>query len=268
MAGTLKVLLVDDNPMIRRMLQQALAPVAALSTAADGGDALLRAIDEFPDLIISDYQMPGMDGRQLLEKLKTRIPTANIPVMLMASKSDVAERLKPVQPAVEDFLEKPFFIADAVARIKRILDKISLEKMAREAPGESVVRGSLAQMSVIDLLQSLELGRKTCSLTLSRNGDRCELFFNEGQINHAAYGELTGDEAVFKVLTWAEAAGGFQIDFSGKSSEQTTTRSTQGLLMEGLRLLDEANRDAEQAAAADTAPESHDSGPSEDVLET
>ncbi|MFB3917240.1 MAG: response regulator [Terriglobales bacterium] len=263
MTGALKVLLVDDNPMIRRMLRQSLEPLASVTTAADGGDALLRAIDDPPDLIISDYQMPGMDGRQLLEKIKTRAATAHIPIMLLASKSDIAERLKVAQPAVEDFLEKPFFIGDAVSRIKRILDKIALEKMAREAPGESVVRGSLAQMSVIDLLQSLELGRKTCSLTLSRNGDRCELFFQEGQITHATYGEITGDEAVYKVLTWTESAGGFQIDFSGKSSEQTTTRSTQGLLMEGLRLLDEANRDAEEAAAA--AP---DSASSEDVLET
>jgi hypothetical protein len=58
------------------------------------------------------------------------------------------------------------------------------------------------------------------------------------------YGKLRGDEAVFKVLAWTE--GQFEIDFAGSSKEQSTTRSTQGLLMEGLRLLDEANRDAEE----------------------
>jgi hypothetical protein len=144
---------------------------------------------------------------------------------------------------VEDCLEKPFFVSEAVARIKRILDKIALEKMAREAPDETKVRGSLAQMSVIDLLQSLELGRKTCALTLARNGEVCQLFFTDGQIHHAQYAGSSGDEAVFKVLTWMEPTGSFQIDFSASSKEHTTTRSTQGLLMEGLRLLDEANRD-------------------------
>ena len=54
-----------------------------------------------------------------------------------------------------------------------------------------------------------------------------------------------GDDAVFKVLLWT--GGNFKIDFAGTSSEQTTTRSTQGLLMEGLRQLDEANRDGETA---------------------
>ena len=100
-------------------------------------------------------------------------------------------------------------------------------------------------MNVIDLLQSLELGRKNCALALTNNGDHCDLYFAEGQINHAVYDALIGDEAVYKVLLWTD--GNFKIDFSGSSSEQTTTRSTQGLLMEGLRQLDESNRDGETA---------------------
>ena len=124
------------------------------------------------------------------------------------------------------------------------MDKISLEKMAREAPGEAVLRGSLLQMNALDLLQSLDMGHKTCSLVLTNNGDRCEMFFCDGQINHAVYGQLKGDEAVYKVLKWT--GGNFEINFNGSSKEQTTTRSTQGLLLEGLRLLDEGSRDAEE----------------------
>ena len=244
MPANVKVLLVDDNPMVLGMLRQALAPLAMLVTASDSADALLRAVDDAPDLLISDYQMPGMDGRQLLEKLKSRPTTARIPIILMASKSDISERLKMLQDRVEEFVEKPFFTREATTQIKRVIDKIALEKMAREAPGETVLRGSLAQMNPTDLLQSLELARKTCSLLLANNGDRCQMFLNEGQISHAVCGAVTGDEAVFKVLSWT--AGNFEIDFEGKTKEQTTTRSTQGLLIEGLRLLDEANRDREE----------------------
>jgi CheY-like chemotaxis protein len=243
MASNVKVLIVDDNPMVLQMLRGSLAPVANVALATDGPDALLKAIDEAPDLVVTDYSMPGMDGRQLLEKIKARANTAKIPIILMASKADITDRLKMIQDTVEDFLEKPFYLREATAKIKKVIDKIALEKMAREAPGEGVLRGSLAQMNVMDLLQSLELGHKTCSLVLTNNGDRCEMFCTDGQINHAIYGKLKGDEAVYKVLTWT--GGNFQIDFTGKSDEQTCTRSTQGLLMEGLRLLDEANRDAE-----------------------
>ena len=88
------------------------------------------------------------------------------------------------------------------------------------------------------------MGRKSCSLILTQDDERCEMFFDEGQIKHAAYGSLKGDEAVYKALTWP--GGNFQIDFEGRSTEQTTTRSTQGLLMEGLRLVDEAGREAKE----------------------
>ncbi len=245
MAVNVKVLLVDDNPTLLAMLRQALAPVANISTATDGADALLRVIDEPFDLLVSDYQMPGVDGRQLLQKVKARPTTARIPVVLLASKTDIAEKLKgQLQDSVEDFIEKPFFIRDATRRIKRIVDKIALEKMAKQAPAsDGILRGTLAQMNVIDLLQSLELGRKSCLLTLTHRADRCDLYFSDGQIGHAVYGPLQGDEAVYKVVAWSE--GSFQIDFRGQSAEQTTTKSTQGLLMEGLRLLDEANREAE-----------------------
>ncbi len=244
MATDVRVLLVDDNPMIIAMLKQALEAHCMVSVASDSTDALLRTIDDPPDLIISDYQMPGLDGRQLLEKLKSRSSTSRVPFILMASRNDLNEKLKGVRETVEDFLEKPFYLREARTQLKHVIDKVALEKMAREAgAGGSTVNGSLSQMNVIDLLQSLELGRKNCALALTNNNDRCDLYFAEGQINHAVYGPLTGDDAVFKVLLWT--GGSFKIDFSGGSPEQTTTRSTQGLLMEGLRQLDESNRDNE-----------------------
>lgn len=250
MHENITVLLVDDNPMVLGMLRQAIAATARVETASDGADALLKAVESPPDLIVTDFAMPGMDGRQLLEKLKGRGATARVPIVLLASKSDLSDRLKMLQDTVEDFIEKPFFMKDAMTRIKRIIDKIALEKMAREAPGESQLRGSLAQMNAIDLLQSLEMGHKTCALLLSNNGEHCELYFSDGQINHAQYGALRGDDAVYKVLAWTD--GSFQIDFSGRSELQTTSRSTQGLLMEGLRLLDEAGRDEEEENVLDT----------------
>jgi hypothetical protein len=130
-----------------------------------------------------------------------------------------------------------------------MIDRIALEKMAKTAPSDGVVRGSLAQMNVIDLMQSLEMGRKSCQLTLTKDGEKCEVFFAEGQVKHATYGSLVGDEAVFKVLRWT--GGNFQLDFEGKTDKETTQLNTQGLLMEGLRLLDESQRDG--GGESDTA---------------
>jgi CheY-like chemotaxis protein len=260
MANNVKLLLVEDNPMVLGLLQQALSPLATVTSAPDGADALMKAVDDPPDLVVSDYRMPGMDGRQLVEKLKSRPATANFSAVLMASKSDIAERLSQ-QDAADDYLEKPFFLKDATRRIKRMIDRIALEKMAKTAPSDGVVRGNLAQMNVIDLMQSLEMGRKSCKISLTHEGDRCEVFFVEGQVKHATYGDLVGDPAVFKVLRWT--GGNFQLDFEGKTDKETTQLNTQGLLMEGLRLLDESQRDggeSEDATVADTVSSAAASG--------
>ena len=100
MPANVKVLLVDDNPMVLEMLRQGLAQLATVHTAADGGDAMLKAIDDLPDLIVTDYDMPGMNGRQLLEKIKARAATAKVPIILLASRADISEKLKMVQDNV------------------------------------------------------------------------------------------------------------------------------------------------------------------------
>ncbi|HWH59653.1 MAG TPA: response regulator [Terriglobales bacterium] len=241
MHSDVKVLLVDDNPMVLAMLRDAIAPLARVSTAGDGADALLKAVEDTPDLLVSDFRMPGMDGRQLVDKLRSRSTTSGISVILLATKSDISEKLSIQDHTADDYVEKPFFLREATQRIKRIIDRIALEKMSKSSSGDGIVRGSLAQMNVIDLVQSLEMGRKSCLLTLTKDGDKCEMYFSEGQVPHATYGSLNGDAAVFKVLKWT--GGNFQINFEGKTKQQTTTLNTQGLLMEGLRLLDEEKRD-------------------------
>jgi CheY-like chemotaxis protein len=249
MANLVKLLLVDDNPMVLGMLRQALTPFADVVAAGDAADALLKAVDDPPELVVCDYRMPGMDGRQLVERLKSRPATANFSAILLASRADIDERLSP-QDAADDYIAKPFFLKEATRRIKRTVDRIALEKMAKTAPSDGVVRGNLSQMNVIDLMQSLEMGRKSCQLKLNYAGEKCEVFFAEGQVKHATYGSLVGDEAVFKVLRWT--GGNFELNFEGMTDQETTKLNTQGLLMEGLRLLDESQRDGGVEAAEES----------------
>src|ERR1700694_3056228 len=176
MSNNVKVLLVDDNPMVLGLLQGALTPLASVTTSNDTADALLKAVDHPPDLLVSDYRMPGMDGHQLVERLRSRPKTAGIAVILLASKADISEKLSSQEP-VDDFVEKPFFLRDATQRIKRVIDKIALEKMAKAAPSDGLLRGSLLQMNVIDLVQSLEMGRKSCLLSLTNEKETCEMYF-------------------------------------------------------------------------------------------
>jgi DNA-binding response OmpR family regulator len=188
--------------------------------------------------------MPNVDGAALFEKLRNSEATRQIPVIFVASRKDIEERLQPLAGTVEDYIVKPFFVKDLVSRAKKVVDRIRLEKLQRAATRPGVIQGRLEEMSVLDLCQSLEMGQKSCRLLLRSAEKECSLFFQNGQVLDASIGTLRGDEAVYQVVLWNE--GDFEIDFSMAPSQQTTTRSTQGLLMEALRLVDEANRGSAQ----------------------
>jgi CheY-like chemotaxis protein len=245
---TVKVLVVEDNPLVLDLLQKGLDPICELRTASDGADALLKVIDDPPDLILSDYKMPGMDGRQLYEKLRGREQTRGIPFIFVAGRGDIDEKLRPLVDGVEDFIPKPFFLKELVRRTKKVVDRLHLEKLSKRASRPGVIQGRLEEMSIMDLLQSIEMGQKSCRLTVRRGSDLCEMFFSTGQCKHAQFGKLEGDDAVYKIVPWTE--GEFEIDFNAEPSDKsTTTRSTTGLLMEALRLIDETNRDTAEAQA-------------------
>jgi CheY-like chemotaxis protein len=236
-----RVLVIDDNALILDLLMKGLAPHCETQAAADGGDALLKIVDDPPDLILCDYRMPGLDGRQLYEKLRARKQTKQIPFIFLASRSDVEEKLRPIVEGVEEFVVKPFFLKDLVRRTKKVIDRLHLEKLQNRAVRPGVIQGRLEEMSILDILQSLEMGQKSCRLTIRHETDTCELFFSGGQCVDGQLGPLEGEEAVFQAMRWP--GGDFEIDFNSSPQRTTISRSTTGLLMEGLRLMDENQRD-------------------------
>lgn len=242
MPAAFKILVVDDNPTILKLLCQSVEKCGEAITAASGNDALQKSVEIQPDLIISDYSMPGMNGLELFEKLQGQSNTSQIPFVFLASQKEIDERLRSVAEKVEDYLVKPFFVQELARQVRHITTRLYGRKMENLQIRGGTTTGLLSEMSLIDWMQSLEQGRKTCTLGLRSGGETCKLYFNQGQVTHAHCGPLEGNEAVYKVLTWTD--GEWEVDFTQTSSERTTTMSTQGLMMEGLRLLDEANRDA------------------------
>jgi CheY-like chemotaxis protein len=95
-AHDIQILIVDDNPLVRELMCRRLEPLCTIMSATDGADALLKAIDNPPDLILSDFRMPGLDGRQLFEKLRGREGTRHIPFIFVASRGDIEEKLRPL----------------------------------------------------------------------------------------------------------------------------------------------------------------------------
>ena len=256
MSPAIDVMVVDDNPWIRQLLLQSLSPLAKVRAFGSPLEAVAQAQTQAPDLVVCDYRMPELSGIDLLAKLSGCL--ARTSVVMMASRSDISGPLAGSSPLVEEFIEKPFFVEEATARIKRVLERVELGKATREAADSTSVRGTLAQMSVVDLLQTLDIGRKSCSLVLTRNAQRAEMQFHDGQLVHATLngagsaGALTGEAAVYKVVAWAD--GAFQIDFERRECPRTVQHSTQSVLLEALRIFDEAQRDGDASGNASGAP--------------
>jgi CheY-like chemotaxis protein len=242
LAKDFRVLVVDDNPLVRELMRHSMAEHYDVLAAADGADALLIAVDRPPDLIVCDYRMAGLDGKQLYDKLRGREATRNVPFIFVASRGDIDEKLRAAVSSGEDFVTKPFFLEELERVAKRFLDRLHLERLQKSAARPGVIQGRLEEMGVTELMQSLEMGQKSCRLTLWHAEDAAELYFEAGQCKHAKMGKIEGDDVANHVVQWID--GEFEIDFNATTDRVTTTRSTTGLLMEAMRLMDEATTGA------------------------
>jgi len=103
-----KILAVDDELSICLLLENFLSQDFNVVTINDGLEALLWLEDNIPDLIISDIQMPKMDGYEFLTKLRQRGFTKHTPVIMLSGKSESKERIKCYRLGAQDYLTKPF----------------------------------------------------------------------------------------------------------------------------------------------------------------
>jgi diguanylate cyclase (GGDEF)-like protein len=116
------VLIVDDEPQNRRLLEALLLPEGYDTlTAANGEAALGLVADHAPDLILLDIMMPGMDGYQVAASLKADPMTAGIPIIMVSAQGDRTARLRGLEAGAEDFLTKPVDRGELWLRVRNLL---------------------------------------------------------------------------------------------------------------------------------------------------
>ncbi|MGI8902680.1 MAG: response regulator transcription factor [Solirubrobacteraceae bacterium] len=124
-----RVLVVDDDPPLRRMLERTLAAEGfEVALAPDGGRALAAAERCAPDVIVLDVAMPGLDGLAVCRRLREKgLPT---PILMLTARDAVPDRVAGLQAGADDYLIKPFAVQELVARL-RALTRRSLDARAR-----------------------------------------------------------------------------------------------------------------------------------------
>ena len=117
--GKTHILVVDDDPAILRLLCTNLkARGYQVSTAVDGEESLHVAEGDFIDLIILDLMMPKLDGMEVCRRLRG---WSNVPIIVLSARGDEMDKVKCLELGADDYLTKPFGIAELMARIKTAL---------------------------------------------------------------------------------------------------------------------------------------------------
>jgi two-component system, OmpR family, response regulator MprA len=114
------ILVVDDDPPIRRMLERTLAAEGyGVRTAADGGAALAAVERSVPDLIVLDVAMPGVDGLAVARRLRGK--GLGMPILMLTARDGVPDRVAGLDAGADDYLVKPFAVQELSARVRALL---------------------------------------------------------------------------------------------------------------------------------------------------
>ncbi len=115
----MRILVVDDDPEIVSFVRRGLAYEGyKVDTAADGSEALAKAREKEPDLVILDIMMPGIDGLEVSKRLRQG---SDVPILMLTAKGTVADKVTGLESGADDYLVKPFAFDELLARVRALL---------------------------------------------------------------------------------------------------------------------------------------------------
>ena len=207
-----------------------------------GAQAIALYKREDFDLSLLDLKIPDMDGLKVLAALREYNSSAAVIIFTAhGTKESVVEALR---LGACEFVEKPTNTETLTGTVQRVLAR----------GNGAVVRGNLRSMSLASIVQINCTEYNQARLRIKHQGQEGSIFFADGELVHAVLDSRVGEEVVYELLTWAD--GDFQLDVGVSPPERTITTSWSGLLLEGMRRIDESAADL---GGVDELEESEDS---------
>jgi CheY-like chemotaxis protein len=242
-----RILIVEDEPSVLNLFRYLLTDGGYSVSAAQSGSEAMEKLSEGFDLVLTNLKMEGM---KMLELVKEQSPeTAVIVVTDYATLDSV---IKAMRQGADDYINKTEIVTKVLPSVEKALKKRRLrqkfiETVKQQAVDEMInttVSGNLRDMSLTSIVQIICTDMTSARLVLRQlnsmpDGEEQEgvIFFENGQIIHAAAGSLRGAEAVYELLGWDE--GFFQMESNVVAPRQTITVPWTDLLLEGTNRLDE-----------------------------
>ena len=230
-----RVLVVDDDPAFRRFLAGVLAGRGfTVYEAGDGEEGLRAALAQRPFLILTDVNMPLMDGVELCRRVRAHSLIGHTPLVFLSGWDDYKERYRGLEAGGDEYLSKFTPVRELLLRVQLILGRYA--GLGRGA--EEGLAGDIALVGPAGLLQVCHLTRLT-GIAEARSGNEAfEARFRRGELVGARLSELEGEIAVFSFLTWT--SGRFRFASGDPGEGAPLGESFDQLILEGCRRIDES----------------------------
>lgn len=222
-----QILIVDDNQPFLNLIHKLFSKLKdryLVVTCTDGGEAIDILKRRPISLVLTDLQMPNVDGYALLEKMRRFFP--DIPAIVATGFDKPKTREAVMRYGATAYFTKPLVIDDLIQTVDQIL--------AEQSGG-----GTLKNASLEMFLQLIEMEAKTCTIRVINEAtlEQGVLFFREGDILNARHGAQTGNKAAYRILSWDRVT--LLIENACILTRKGIQGELQGILLDAMRLKDE-----------------------------
>ena len=233
-----KILIVDDNPNVLKLLNISLSKAGYEIVEAENGEVAFEVANkEIPDLIISDIMMPQMDGIELCWMIRENSKVPLVPFIFLTSFDDSEMEIRGFRAGADEYLNKPIDRKELLERVAELLDRTQkLKTIEDKTDTKKSFAGELKDLSIVELVQMLNLNKKSGVLKIEGKGSG-EIYLQGGQLIGAKSGDQEGEEAIYELVTYEK--GTFNFEVSDEEFPNNIKSGTMNVIMEACRIMDE-----------------------------
>lgn len=227
------ILVADEDTKNLQILKENLEAAGFLVIAAPNGNKAWEEIQRnLPKLILSEVNLSGLNGYQLLERLHADPNTASLPLIFLTNQREIQQRVRAFELGAKDYLIKPLHVKEVIAHIRMVLRRLERRK-AEQFETYLKFSGRLDQLNLADLIESFGVERKTGVLTLSNGRKTGHVYFRDGAVVNASLGDFKQEGAVYQMFPWR--TGYFNMVFREIDVADEISTSNLGLLLQGIK---------------------------------
>ncbi len=239
-----KILIVDDNPHVLKLLSISLQKAGYEVQTAENGDQGIELVNKFkPDLVISDVMMPQTDGIEFCWMVRESSEIPMVPFIFLTSLNDQDMEIRGFRAGADEYLIKP---VDRNVLLEKVETLLKRAKRVKTVEDEQVSQkkgfeGNIADLSLAEMIQLLNLNKRSGTMDIIAD-KKGQIVFENGEMIYSVYDDkFLGEEAIAKLVMLKQGIFKFEPVVTQKV-ERNIHGSTMNVLLEACRLMDEESQ--------------------------